>query len=171
MCQEELLKSAKRDQKKRVENKIKEEIKPDEEFKELEYRTIEWDKDALYFSYEPSFLFIDEDNEEGGGGGEDEFVCECCDPKKKKKVWSEDVSEVEEENEETDGLLSDSEEEVDDSPCQSREDSPTTVGASRLSEKAGNGTKNGNGNAELSTRPTVNGDSPIKPMAPGWSRN
>ena len=166
MCQEELLKSAKRDQKKRVENKIKEEIKPDEtEFKELEYRTIEWDKDALYFSYEPSFLFVDEDNEDGGGG-EDEFVCECCDPKKKKKVWSEDVSEVEEENEETDGLLSDSEEEVDDSPCQSREDSPT-IGASRLSEKSGNA--NGkNGNAELSTRLAGNGDSPTKPMAPGW---
>ena len=161
MCQEELLKSAKRDQiqKKRVESKIKEEIKPDEtEFKELEYRTIEWDKDALYFSYEPSFLFIDEDNEDGGGG-EDEFVCECCDPKKKKKVWSEDVSEVEEENEETDGLLSDSEEEVEDSPCQSREDSP----ASRLSEKVGNGK---NGNAE--TRPATNGDSPTKPLAPGW---
>jgi|ERR1712181_196235 len=90
---------------------------------------------------------------------------------KKKKVWSEDASEEgEEENEETDGLLSDSEEEVDDSPCQSREDSPITtiVGASRLSEKAGNATKNGNGNAELSSRPTVNGDSPTKPMAPGW---
>ena len=25
---------------------------------EIEYRTIEWGKDALYFSYEPNFLFL-----------------------------------------------------------------------------------------------------------------
>jgi hypothetical protein len=143
MCQEEMLKSAKRDHKKRLENKIKQEIEDNDEFKELEYRTIEWDKDALYFSYEPSFLFIDEDEEAGAGGREGEFVCECCDPKKKKKqVSSEDVSEVEE-NEETDGLLSDTEDDADMSPCRSREDSPLGA-AGAPTEKL------------------------PKPMAPGW---
>merc|ERR1712117_42501 len=90
---------------------------------------------------------------EDGVVGEDEFVCECCDPKK--KVRSEEVSDVEEEdNDETDGLLSDSDEDVEDSPCQSREDSPVVNG----SRGSGNVTKNGNCNVE----------SPTKPMAPGW---
>ena len=107
---------------------------------------------------------MEEENEDGVVG-EDEFVCECCDPKKKKKVWSEEVSDVEEEeNDETDGLLSDSDEDVEDSPCQSREDSPVVNG----SRGSGNVTKNGNCNVESPTKPIVNGDSPTKPMAPGW---
>lgn len=95
----------------------------------------------MYFSYEPSFLFVDEDNEDGV---EDEFVCECCDPKKKKKpVSSEDVSELEEEQEETDGLLSDSEEDADESPCRSRDSSPALG-------------------------PPVADKAASKPLAPGW---
>ena len=43
---------------------LKEEFKKDGKeavkgkVKEVEYRTIEWGKDALYFSYEPNFLFL-----------------------------------------------------------------------------------------------------------------
>lgn len=150
MCQEELLKSAKRDHKKRLEKKIKQAIEENEEFKELEYRTIEWDKDALYFSYEPSFLFLDED-EDDEEGKEGEFVCECCDPKKKKKhVSSEEVSEVDEENEESDALLSDSEEEAVDSPCRSREESPN-LGAE--------------GGEKVESKPF---NCENKPLPPGW---
>ena len=130
MCQEELLKSAKRDHKKRLENQIKQAIEANEEFKELEYRTVEWDKDALYFSYEPAFQFIDEAEEAGEEVKEGEFVCECCDPKNRKKpVSSGEVSEEEEqgeeeEQEETDGLLSDSSDGEESPPCRSREESP-----------------------------------------------
>jgi len=88
LCQEELLKRVKKKHKKTLENKIKKAIEDKElavedikEFKELEYRTIEWAKDALYFSYEPNFLFTDDDEEL-------EFVCDCCDPKRKKKTAS-----------------------------------------------------------------------------------
>jgi len=151
MCQEELLKSAKRDHKKRLENKIKKAIEDNEEFKELEYRTIEWAKDALYFSYEPSFLFVDEDDEEV----EEEFVCECCDPKKKKKhVSSEEVSDLDEENQaeedpdqdDLDELLTDTDEEAEDSPFRSRENSPVpgSLPATSLTP------------------------APSKPLAPGW---
>ena len=31
---------------------------PKGKVKEVEYRTVEWAKDALYFSYEPNFLFL-----------------------------------------------------------------------------------------------------------------
>eukprot|EP00092_Neocalanus_flemingeri_P033707 GFUD01036641.1.p1 GENE.GFUD01036641.1~~GFUD01036641.1.p1 ORF type:complete len:611 (+),score=154.10 GFUD01036641.1:169-1833(+) len=81
LCQEELLKRVKKKHKKNLENKIKKAIEETEDFKELEYRTIEWAKDALYFSYEPNFLFTDDDEEL-------EFVCDCCDPKRKKKSAS-----------------------------------------------------------------------------------
>merc|ERR1711872_65942 len=44
-------------------------------------------KDDLYFSYEPNFLFLEND---------DGYVCECCDPKTNKKASSsEDNSEAE----------------------------------------------------------------------------
>merc|ERR1711872_749844 len=73
--------------KKSLEHKIKKAIEETEEFRELEYRTIEWAKDALYFSYESNFLFTDDDEEL-------EYVCDCCDPKRKKKtVSSEEGSE------------------------------------------------------------------------------
>jgi len=89
LCQEELLKRVKKKHKKTLENKIKKAIEETEDFKELEYRTIEWAKDALYFSYEPNFLFTDDDEEL-------EFVCDCCDPKRKKKsASSEEGSEKE----------------------------------------------------------------------------
>ena len=45
--------------------------------KEIEYRTINWPKDALYFSYEPNFLFNEDDDDDI------EFVCDCCDPKRR----------------------------------------------------------------------------------------
>ena len=87
MCQEELLKQVKKKHKKSLETKIKKAIEETEDFRELEYRTIEWAKDALYFSYEPNFLFTDDDEEL-------DFVCDCCDPKRKKKtVSSEEGSE------------------------------------------------------------------------------
>jgi len=81
LCQEELLKRVKKKHKKTLENKIKKAIEETEDFSELEYRTIEWAKDALYFSYEPNFLYCDDDEEL-------EFVCDCCDPKRKKKAAS-----------------------------------------------------------------------------------
>lgn len=98
LCQEELLKQVKKKHKKSLEHKIKKAIEETEEFRELEYRTIEWAKDALYFSYESNFLFTDDDEEL-------EYVCDCCDPKRKKKaalreassekdVSDKDVSEV-----------------------------------------------------------------------------
>ena len=34
------------------------ELKENRQVKEIEYRTVEWPKDALYFSYEPNFLFL-----------------------------------------------------------------------------------------------------------------
>lgn len=87
LCQEELLKQVKKKHKKSLETKIKKAIEETEDFRELEYRTIEWAKDALYFSYEPNFLFTDDDEEL-------DFVCDCCDPKRKKKtVSSEEGSE------------------------------------------------------------------------------
>ena len=75
------MKRVKKKHKKTLENKIKKAIEETEDFSELEYRTIEWAKDALYFSYEPNFLYCDDDEEL-------EFVCDCCDPKRKKKAAS-----------------------------------------------------------------------------------
>lgn len=53
--------------------KIKNGIK----IRDIEYRTIEWARDALYFSYEPNFLFLED---------ESGFVCDCCDPKTRRRV-------------------------------------------------------------------------------------
>ena len=39
-----------------VKRKVVEDLKG--KVKDIEYRTIEWGKDALYFSYEPNFLFL-----------------------------------------------------------------------------------------------------------------
>eukprot|EP00088_Acartia_fossae_P032960 TRINITY_DN33739_c0_g2_i2.p1 TRINITY_DN33739_c0_g2~~TRINITY_DN33739_c0_g2_i2.p1 ORF type:complete len:517 (+),score=136.37 TRINITY_DN33739_c0_g2_i2:27-1553(+) len=64
------------------------ELKSGKKVKELEYRTLEWARDALYFSYEPNFLFLDDENG---------FVCDCCDPKTRRRGGgsSEDNSEAE----------------------------------------------------------------------------
>jgi hypothetical protein len=43
------------------ERKVEEELRErmeNKQIREIEYRTIEWPKDALYFSYEPNFLFL-----------------------------------------------------------------------------------------------------------------
>ena len=43
------------------EKKVQEELRErreNKQIREIEYRTIEWPKDALYFSYEPNFLFL-----------------------------------------------------------------------------------------------------------------
>jgi len=73
------------------------------EIKHIEYRTIEWPKDALYFGYEPTFLFLTK---------EDEYVCTCCDPKKKRKSPEESTSSSEDVDT---PLCTASEEENDDS--------------------------------------------------------
>lgn len=75
------------------------------EIKHIEYRTIEWPKDALYFGYEPTFLFLTK---------EDEYVCTCCDPKKKRKSPEESTSSSEDVDVDT-PLCTASEEENDDS--------------------------------------------------------
>ena len=46
----------KKEGKEAVKGKVGEDVKG--KVKEVEYRTIEWGKDALYFSYEPNFLFL-----------------------------------------------------------------------------------------------------------------
>ena len=43
--------------KKEVKEELRE-LKENRQIKEIEYRTVEWPKDALYFSYEPNFLFL-----------------------------------------------------------------------------------------------------------------
>ena len=102
MCQEELLNSLKKKHNKKLGGRVKKDKYDDEdeeeeedkfaEPKEIEYRTINWPKDALYFSYEPNFLFNEDDDDDI------EFVCDCCDPKRrKKKPSSEECSEEEEE--------------------------------------------------------------------------
>jgi len=45
------------EEEKRVQEELRE-LKENKQIKEIEYRTIEWPKDALYFSYEPNFLFL-----------------------------------------------------------------------------------------------------------------
>jgi len=65
---------------------IKPKADPDE-IKHIEYRTIDWPKDALYFGYEPTFLFLSK---------HDEYVCCCCDPCKKRKSPEESTSSSEE---------------------------------------------------------------------------
>ena len=83
------------------------------------------------FSYEPNFLFNDEDDDD-----DIEFVCDCCDPKrKKKKPSSEECSEEEEasekdlseddEDKNEDEIIDALDEDSDDSrDMTSREDSP-----------------------------------------------
>jgi len=135
MCQEELLNKIQKKHKKKLETQVKKEEDEDEEDilepKEIEYRTINWPKDALYFSYEPNFLFNDEDDDD-----DIEFVCDCCDPKrKKKKPSSEECSEEEEasekdlseddEDKNEDEIIDALDEDSDDSrDMTSREDSP-----------------------------------------------
>jgi hypothetical protein len=45
------------EQERRVQEELRE-LRENKQIREIEYRTIEWPKDALYFSYEPSFLFL-----------------------------------------------------------------------------------------------------------------
>jgi len=90
-CQEEIYKAVNQKSKKDADaKKTNKKVKKDDSkapIKEIEYRTLEWQKDALYFSYEPNFLFLEND---------DGYVCECCDPKTNKKASSsEDNSEAE----------------------------------------------------------------------------
>jgi hypothetical protein len=42
---------------KTVEEELRER-RENRQIREIEYRTVEWPKDALYFSYEPNFLFL-----------------------------------------------------------------------------------------------------------------
>jgi len=166
MCQESLLNTLKRKHKKKMESSHvnydeDEDEEEDEiaEVKEIEYRTIKWPKDALYFSYEPNFLFNDDEDDEV------EFVCDCCDPKRRKKKPSsgecseeelsdKDASEEEDEDEEegSQSKLGD-----DDSNDLLEEDSEDSRGfASREDSPA------------VETTPLTTAKSSKPPLPPGW---
>lgn len=157
MCQEELLNSfnkKKQGRKGGTPVKMEDDDEEEREPKEIEYRTINWPKDALYFSYEPNFLFNEDEDDEI------EFVCDCCDPKRrKKKPSSEECSEEEEvsdkdlsDDEEADDKIDDGgdsndlldEDSEDSRGLTSREESPAPVSSAPAPAKS------------------------AKPLPPGW---
>jgi len=158
MCQEELLNSLKKKHIKKQGNQVKKEEDEEEivdaEPKEIEYRTINWPKDALYFSYEPNFLFNDEEDDEI------EFVCDCCDPKrrKSKKPSSEECSEEEE--------ISDKE--VSDEEDDKVDDDDTNDLLDEDSEDSRGLTSREDSPAVETTPVSSQSSRSSKPLPPGW---
>jgi len=160
MCQEELLNSFKQKKQGRKGGtpvKMEDDEEEEKEPKDIEYRTINWPKDALYFSYEPNFLFNEDEDDEI------EYVCDCCDPKRRKKKPSSEECSEEEEEEVSDKDLSDDEEaddKIDDGDSNDLldEDSEDSRGLTSREE---------------SPAPVSSGAAPpparsTKPLPPGW---
>ncbi len=103
----------------------------------IDYRTMEWPRDALYLPYEPNFEWV----KEGQVIGQDAYICDCCDPAKRRKSRRrEETSSEEEESEEEKG-----EEEGDLSDSNSKASTSTGCGS----------TNNGEGEEGKNGKPTL----------------
>ena len=96
------------------------------------------------FSYEPNFLFNDEEDEEL------EYVCDCCDPKRRKKKPSSEECSEEEEDEEG----SDEDDDKDSNDIEESNDSEDSRGLTSREESPAPG----------ASQPAKSS----KPLPPGW---
>ena len=107
-----------------------------------------------FFSYEPNFLFNDEEDDEI------EFVCDCCDPKrrKSKKPSSEECSEEEELSDKEVSDVEDDKGDEDDTNDLLDEDSEDSGGLTSREDSP-----------VVETTPVSSQSSRCsKPMPPGW---
>ena len=115
--------------------------------------------DAFFYSYEPNFLFNDDEDDEI------EFVCDCCDPKRRKKKPSSEEC---------------SEEELSDKDASEEEEDEEEGGQSKLGDETGDSndlleedSEDSRGFASREDSPAVE-TTPLsttkssKPLPPGW---